>query len=191
MKTCTKCGIEKPLTEFGWRHDRNTYRSWCNPCHSADNGARHAAKRKLAGPRKVLSGADHPVWVGDAVGYHGMHQRVRTARGRADRCLHRPATGCTGRRFEWAHIHGLDPADVFSYVPLCTKCHNDYDRPQRIPAMARGERAGGAKLTEAAVVSIRERHAAGESQKSLTIEFGMSAAAICQIISRQRWGHVA
>ena len=34
-KVCTKCGIEKPLTEFNWRNkNKGTYRSQCKQCHS-------------------------------------------------------------------------------------------------------------------------------------------------------------
>lgn len=32
-KTCTKCGLEKPLTEFNFRDKhKGTYRSWCKEC---------------------------------------------------------------------------------------------------------------------------------------------------------------
>lgn len=33
-KICTKCGLEKPLTEFNWRNQsKGTYRSECKQCH--------------------------------------------------------------------------------------------------------------------------------------------------------------
>ena len=35
-KICTKCGIEKPLSEFNFRSKKNgTYRSECKTCHSS------------------------------------------------------------------------------------------------------------------------------------------------------------
>ena len=41
MKTCTKCGIAKPLSEFARRRTaRGTLQSWCRGCHRA-----HAARR--------------------------------------------------------------------------------------------------------------------------------------------------
>lgn len=41
MKTCTKCGFEKPFTEFSLRKDTNRYRSQCKVCHNAANTARY------------------------------------------------------------------------------------------------------------------------------------------------------
>ena len=41
MKTCTRCGIAKPLTSFARRKTaRGTLQSWCRDCHGA-----HAARR--------------------------------------------------------------------------------------------------------------------------------------------------
>ena len=35
-KICTKCGIEKPITEFNWRSKKDgTHRSECKVCHTA------------------------------------------------------------------------------------------------------------------------------------------------------------
>ena len=34
-KICTKCGIEKPITEFNWRDkSKGTHRSECKICHT-------------------------------------------------------------------------------------------------------------------------------------------------------------
>lgn len=33
-KICTKCSLEKPITEFHFRKDRNTYRTECKECHN-------------------------------------------------------------------------------------------------------------------------------------------------------------
>lgn len=54
----------------------------------------------------------------------------------------------------------------------------------------RGSDAGRAKLTEAAVIEIRERHAAGERQANLARQFGMDQTAISAIILRKTWRHV-
>lgn len=37
MKTCTKCKIEKPLTEFAFHKKRNHSHSWCKTCQSEHN----------------------------------------------------------------------------------------------------------------------------------------------------------
>lgn len=52
----------------------------------------------------------------------------------------------------------------------------------------RGERQGGAKLTEAQVHEIRRRRGEGESRKSLEQAFGVAGATISNIVSRKNWG---
>ncbi len=54
----------------------------------------------------------------------------------------------------------------------------------------RGESTRSAKLTEADVVMIRQRWAAGESQVSLATEYGVRQPTISLICLRQTWGHV-
>lgn len=51
----------------------------------------------------------------------------------------------------------------------------------------RGERAGMAKLTWAAVVEIRRRAAAGEQQRRLATEFGVCFQNIHLIVARKTW----
>jgi hypothetical protein len=48
-----------------------------------------------------------------------------------------------------------------------------------------------AKLTERAVVTIRERAARGDVQTHIARDYGVSPAAICEIVSRKKWPHVA
>ena len=56
---------------------------------------------------------------------------------------------------------------------------------------ARGERAGGAKLTVAAVRDIRKRYASGGVfQRELAAEYGVGRKNITKIVQRQRWGHI-
>jgi DNA-binding XRE family transcriptional regulator len=56
---------------------------------------------------------------------------------------------------------------------------------------ARGERHGGAKLTEANVREIRQLYAAGKySQEKLAAKFGVSPFAINNIVHRRAWRHI-
>lgn len=61
-------------------------------------------------------------------------------------------------------------------------------RPERMP---RGEAHGRAKLTNAAVIEIRRRYAAGgTSQPKLAREFGVDHTVIGDIVRREKWKHV-
>jgi hypothetical protein len=53
-----------------------------------------------------------------------------------------------------------------------------------------GERNFHAKLNEAQVRTIRERHASGEATLSLAQEYGVADAHVWRIVNRQRWTHI-
>lgn len=55
----------------------------------------------------------------------------------------------------------------------------------------RGETNGAAKLTEDDVRQIRSEQKRGVLQKELAERFGVSRAAICLIINRKHWPHIA
>lgn len=55
----------------------------------------------------------------------------------------------------------------------------------------RGERAGGAKLTDHAVREIRQRHAAGESNASLARAYKVARRTILSVCTRETWAHIA
>lgn len=55
---------------------------------------------------------------------------------------------------------------------------------------ATGSRCNRSALTDAIVVEIRRRHAAGEFQRALGDEFGVSQSTISEICSREKWRHV-
>lgn len=74
-------------------------------------------------------------------------------------------------------------------------------RPKTLPkvepkGIARGERAGKAKLTADDVRAIRalangdRSHGSETSQKALAARYGISPAAVRKIITRQTWHHV-
>jgi len=86
-----------------------------------------------------LSGADNSEWVGDAVGYAGVHHRVRTIRGSArdHQCSH-----CQVERARhWAYDRsdaderssprGPYSVDPMHYLPLCVPCHKNFDLGER------------------------------------------------------------
>jgi hypothetical protein len=65
--------------------------------------------------------------------------------------------------------------------------HGRYTKPEATP---RGEWHGNAKLTEKAVIRIREMRAAGMYMTVIGEVFSISPAAVAQICSRKTWRHV-
>jgi hypothetical protein len=53
-----------------------------------------------------------------------------------------------------------------------------------------GARNGRARLDDATVTEMRRRHAAGEMQKALASEYGLSPAYAGRVIRGQYWGHL-
>ena len=64
-------------------------------------------------------------FVGDSVGYMGLHSWVRRHLGRAIKCEHCPKT--TGR-FHWANVSWEYKRDLDDWMQLCPSCHQKYDR---------------------------------------------------------------
>ena len=60
--------------------------------------------------------------------------------------------------------------------------------PERL---ARGENNGNSKLTENQVVEIRTRFTAGELQRVLAEEFGVSDGHVSKIVRENSWAHVS
>lgn len=60
----------------------------------------------------------------------------------------------------------------------------DRDRKKRQP---RGERSGGAKITEKDVLTIRS---SGDSVCTIARRLGISHSLVSLIISRRRWRHI-
>ena len=60
-------------------------------------------------------------------------------------------------------------------------------KPERV---ARGERAGGAKLTEARVRRVFEMRAAGMLLREIGAELGVSLPTVCRILSGKAWAHI-
>lgn len=56
MKVCTRCGIEKELSEFGRSKARDSHNSWCKACMVAAVTAHRKAHSELARERRRCSG---------------------------------------------------------------------------------------------------------------------------------------
>jgi hypothetical protein len=65
--------------------------------------------------------------------------------------------------------------------------HGSYTHPEKV---ARGELVNTAKLTERAVLKIRDLAERGVSKAELGRLFGVTDVAICKIVHYQTWGHI-
>lgn len=64
-------------------------------------------------------------WMGDSVGYFGVHDWLTRQYGQPKECEQCLTT--TAKRFEWANISGEYKRERSDFKRLCKKCHNDFD----------------------------------------------------------------
>jgi hypothetical protein len=78
----------------------------------------------------------------------------------------------------WAHVReGLEKPKIRS-------------KPKPEGCMPRGETSASSKLTDSLVMSIRSRVSAGEKQKVLAKELGVSTSLISVVVKRTSWKHL-
>ena len=132
IKVCTFDSCSKPHWAKGLcKTHLDRLNLWGDPAISK--------KRPVPPPR---SGPDNATWKGTAAGYHAVHKRLETARGKASSHV----CACGSAAAQWAY-DGLDPAqktatikssgrpvvaafshDLDHYVAMCVRCHIAYDR---------------------------------------------------------------
>jgi hypothetical protein len=68
-------------------------------------------------------------WLGDETqsDYDRRHNRVRRVRGKASAHPCAGACGGANQAVGWATMHDRDGEDPEDYLPLCGRCHHDYD----------------------------------------------------------------
>lgn len=118
-----------------------------------------------------------------STGYTAAHMHVRKIKGRAgdQPCARR----CGRAAFDWAYTGvGEFSRDPDDYIALCRGCHRQMDDASH------GQGHPAAKLTDAKVRDIRRRAAAGETQRALAREYGVTQPAIMQVVRRRTWKHI-
>jgi hypothetical protein len=77
---------------------------------------------------------------------------------------------------KWSLLHGDDPYDPLSYIPLCKQCHTAYDQTNHkgVPRPSiQGRKHPLAKLTEDDVREVRSRPVVWGSFTAWAKEFGV------------------
>lgn len=76
--------------------------------------------------RTDINGEKHPHWLGDKVGYQGVHSWIRKTLGRPSKCSNCGTT--QSKKFEWANKSYEYKRDASDWMRLCKSCHVIYDR---------------------------------------------------------------
>lgn len=84
--------------------------------------------RKMRKPKPC--GSEHPNWIGDKVGYYGVHDWIAKEKGRPMKCSKCGFESDNPKRIHWANISGKYLRDVSDWVRLCVRCHFKMDRIQ-------------------------------------------------------------
>ena len=64
-------------------------------------------------------------WLGDSIGYFGVHEWVIRWKGKPQKCEMCGAED--KKKYEWANIDHKYRRILDDYIRLCTKCHRNYD----------------------------------------------------------------
>jgi hypothetical protein len=85
------------------------------------------------------------------------------------------------------HVNGVKDDNRIANLELVTPAGNaQHAYATGLSKPMHGSRNGSAKLSEAQVRRIRDRQRAGEQQQHLALEYGVSKAQVCRIVSGKR-----
>lgn len=71
-------------------------------------------------------GKDHPRWIGQDVGYRGLHTWIERQLGKPNKCCECGKIGY-GREIHWANKSRTYKRELTDWIRLCAKCHAIYD----------------------------------------------------------------
>lgn len=85
------------------------------------------------------------------------------------------------------HINGVKSDNRITNLELVTPAGNtQHAYATGLSTPMCGTRNGNAKITTVQVVELRQRHQAGEQQKALAVEYGISRAQVNRIVTGKR-----
>lgn len=126
-KSCKQC-----LKEF---KAGRTSRIYCSRHCKCVDLYRIPAKGKhwKISPEKLVNmkrpeGENSIHWIGDKVGYRGLHNWIEKQRGKPDYCEQCKKDDLPHRHYHWANVSGEYRREVSDWKRLCAKCHKKYDK---------------------------------------------------------------
>jgi len=139
---------------------------------------------------RVIGDYGEPIGYVMSTGY--LHVAIaegkRVRRVYAHRVIWEHAHGAIPDGMQINHINGVKSDNRIANLELVTPAANaQHAWATGLSTPMNGMRNGNAKLTTAQVHKIRQRHQAGEQQKALAIEYGVSKAQLSRIVSGQLW----
>jgi len=69
----------------------------------------------------------HSCWLGDKVGYMGLHRWVTKHLGRPKYCAYCQNSKLEHRQYHWANLSHCYKRDLSDWIRLCAKCHKLFD----------------------------------------------------------------
>jgi len=110
-------------------------RVYCSAsCRSKDLYVNHnKGKHWKISPEKRANmnrgeGEESPHWIGDEVGYRGLHDWVRKNKGKPIECEFCGKKKTTPNSIHWANKSHKYKRDLDDWLALCVKCHKKYDK---------------------------------------------------------------
>src|SRR2546423_10956461 len=88
-----------------------------------NKGTHTGIKPWLGKKRPEVTGENSKSWKGDKVGYTALHAWIRRQLGTPNVCEHCGTTDA--KRYEWANISGQYKRNLFDWIRLCKRCHNN------------------------------------------------------------------
>ena len=102
-------------------------------CPVCKENFKHNSKQRIYCSRtcyaKTLSsrtkGNKNASWKGNKVSYKGLHTYITRNKGNPPKCVH---CGESKKRRVWANVSRKYLRDLNDWIPLCYKCHYEYDK---------------------------------------------------------------
>lgn len=217
LKTCTKCGETKPLTEFYMIHSgirAGRYHARCRKCQSVHE-ARYRAKNKeriREKDRRYHQGNRQRAaertrkWRDQnrekrreiSSRYAAKHGDRRLAHGAVNDAVRRgnfpPAWTMVceycqeAQAAHWHHHKGYDREVALDVVAVCKDCHTEAHRSKGYPEMELTN--GRTLLTKEQVREIRQRAANGELATAIAQYYGVARTTVHSIIHGRTWRNI-